>query len=307
MSVQNRRKRRVRPNSSAPSATESGKQKIILWVCGAVLVPLLAGIPAFLQHSDAQAPAPELFQNQRKIVYTGKGTIFAVDRDGILRRFQHLGFETGEKRWSDPPGIEVGEGWQRFVWIIAGNPGTLYAVDFEGRMFLFDYLSGRMDAGDGRLIKIGLPSFKSFTGAYDVFYGLREDGGVCWYRHLGAGTWADNGACSLVKRGMRGYDRLIATGQGVVFAIDANGDLRWFRHLNSALGGYTWEGDGLGPNGQGWIGDLDVTSLDGVVYALTPGYALKWFRYDTPQVYKSGVEGWYNRGTMLLPAAGVSG
>ncbi|GES01582.1 hypothetical protein Acor_36460 [Acrocarpospora corrugata] len=277
--------------------------------CGSVLLALLAGMSAFLMLAEAnpEAPARELFQDQRKIVYTGNGTIFAVDRDGTLRRFQHTGFEKGEKRWGSPPGRAAGEGWQRFVWLIAGNPGTLYAVDFEGRMFLFDHLSDEMDADDGVLVKTGIPAFKSFTGAYDVFYGLREDGGICWYRHLGAGTWAANGDCTLVKRGMRGYDRLVATGQGVLFAIDAKGELHWFRHLNSALGGSNWEGDGYGVNSQGWAADLAVTSLDGIVYAVDSRYALKWFRYDLPQVYKKGLTGWHNGGGFLLPAAGLSG
>ncbi|GIH27582.1 hypothetical protein Aph01nite_58920 [Acrocarpospora phusangensis] len=304
MPVQKRRKRRSPP--AANPAPASGRRRVIFWACGSVLAPLLVGIPAFLQSASGtdQARPPGLFQDQRKILYTGRGTIFAVDRDGVLRRFQHTGYENGEKRWSTPPGVKVGEGWQRYVWLVSGNPGTLYAVDAEGRMFLFDDLSQEMDPDDGKFVKAGLPEFKSFTGAYDVFYGLREDGGICWFRHLGGAEWTSPD-CTLVKTGMRGYDRLVATGHGVVFAVTAAGDLRWFRHLNSTLGGSSWEGDHLAPNATGWSGFLDVTSLNGVVYALDQDYALRWYRYDIPQVYKRGGSGWRGGGPQF-PATGMT-
>ena len=63
------------------------------------------------------------------------------------------------------------------------------------------------------------------------------------------------------------FARIVAGGEGVLYGIDANGDLLWYRHTGDRIGVLSW----LGPEelSSGWSG-------------LSHSFAHMWEPYQPP-------------------------
>ncbi|WP_188190163.1 tachylectin-related carbohydrate-binding protein [Nonomuraea sp. SYSU D8015] len=291
-----------------------------MWLAGAVLIPVVAAIPAYVEFlgddppqqaaKAAQARLPS-FARATKITYAGSGVLYAIFNDGTLHRFVHADPEGGGARWLTPQGEELGGGWNRFRWLEAGANGSLYAVDASGELFRFTYQPGaRLEADSGRSIGQGFNVFEDVSavpgnGSDQIIYGLRPNGDLCWHRYLGpeaAEAWANAGRCKVIKRGWQRYRRIIALDDGVLFTIDERGNLHWHRQREPEKGGTAWYRDDYEPNGIGWLMDLDETAFRGVFYALLRNGELRWLKYVEPGVYKPGYTGWTHLGRPLFPA-----
>jgi GH25 family lysozyme M1 (1,4-beta-N-acetylmuramidase) len=72
-------------------------------------------------------------------------------------------------------------------------------------------------------------------------------------------------------------------GQGVIYAIQPNGDLMWFRHLDPTNGSPSWAQAHGVKIGSGWSAFTKILAGDGgVLYAVQPNGDLMWFRHLDP-------------------------
>ena len=80
-----------------------------------------------------------------------------------------------------------------------------------------------------------------------------------------------------------GRARVFAAGDGVLYGINSNGDLLWYRHLNPTNGGAEWA-SGVGAKiGSGWAMFTSVFGGDkGVLYGIKLGGDLLWYRHLNP-------------------------
>lgn len=179
--------------------------------------------------------------------------IYGIGADGILRWYRHNGATNGV-------GANIAGSWNG-----ANNVST--------------------DWGAFRHV---------FTGGNGVIYGITQDGKLIWLRHAafltgdGAdvpGAWDESRE---VASEWGEYRHVFSAGNGIVYAITADGQLLWFRHLGVADGRAEWEGPM--PLTQGWSNYEHVFSGgDGVIYAVGADGILKWNRHDG---YLTGANDW---------------
>lgn len=115
-----------------------------------------------------------------------------------------------------------------------------------------------------------------------VVYGLRSDGGLIWRRistETGVGTLSSVQASKPVGRGWNTFSGVFSTGEGVVYGVNPNGELVWYRHKNNLARDEEpqWESRVVG---QGWNGFKTIFSPGlGVIYAIKPNGDLVWYRH----------------------------
>ena len=83
-----------------------------------------------------------------------------------------------------------------------------------------------------------------------------------------------------VWSGTRMKSRVFAGDAGVIYGVQANGDLIWYRHLDPVGGANTWS-DGNGAKiGSGWNTFTSITANgQGVIYAVQSNGDLMWYRH----------------------------
>lgn len=150
--------------------------------------------------------------------------------------------------------------------VSSGRNGVLYAVQSNGALLWYRHLDptgGAMTwASAGREIGDGWNMFTAVIAAGDgVLYGVQPSGDLLWYRHLdptgGTVTWANSGGGSTIGTGWQMFHTVIAAGNGVLYGIQPNGDLLWYRHLDPTGGAATWANGGASTTaGTGWNGFL---------------------------------------------------
>jgi hypothetical protein len=78
-----------------------------------------------------------------------------------------------------------------------------------------------------------------------------------------------------------GRSPLEVASNGVIYAINQNNDLMWYRHDGRTDGSFRWAADAGKKVGVGWGGFKQIFSGgDGVIYALTNNGDLMWYRHD---------------------------
>lgn len=106
---------------------------------------------------------------------------------------------------------------------------------------------------------------------------------------------------------------VVSGGSGVLYAIDASGNLRWYMDHDFAGGPTAWDPASGSVIGTGWGGFTKVVSGgQGVVYAVDSAGNLRWYRYlgaGTPSwASNSGTvigTGWNGQSKIVAGGAGV--
>jgi M6 family metalloprotease-like protein len=173
--------------------------------------------------------------------------IYGVRPDGQLAWNRHDGALVGGGAESWGPTKIVGSGWQGLEHVFSADNGVIYAVTADGELRWYRH------------------------GGY-------RDGG-------GLETWEpqDTGH-RVVGRGWNNLRHVFWGGDGVIYVIAPDGELRWLKHNGYPNGGglETWEPQDTGHRvvGRGWGDVLHVFSAgDGIIYAVTPTGELRWFRH----------------------------
>ena len=185
-----------------------------------------------------------------KVFSGGDGVIYGIEPNGNLYWYRHLGRADGSLRWTDGNGRNVGNGWNRFVQVFSGGDGVIYGIEPSGDLYWYRHL-GRADGslrwtdGNGRNVGNGWNRFvKVFSGGDGVIYGIEPNGNLYWYRHLGRADgslrWTDGNGRNVGNGWNRFVTVVSAAGDGVIYGIEPNGDLYWYRHLGRADGSLRW-------------------------------------------------------------------
>lgn len=149
-------------------------------------------------------------------------------------------------------------------------------------------------------VGIGWQNFKSvFSTSDGVIYGIHPNGDLIWYRHNdwrnGMAGWANNSNGIKIGSGWQYFKFVFATNGGVIYAVQSNGDLIWYKHNGWETGAATWANGGSGVKiGSGWQHFTTVfASSNGVIYGIQPGGDLLWYKH---RGWQNGSSTWENNG-----------
>ena len=184
--------------------------------------------------------------------------LFADDRSvyGVLpdgRLYWYPGWQDLSAPLAVDSGMQVGVGWGDFVHVFAGGDGVIYAVTPEGALLWYrdiarDGTNGQNGStgwapSSGTQIGQGWDGFTYvFSGAGEdghegVIYAVGSGGELFWYRDLnrdgsnspdGSTGWAALSG-SQIGTGWSGFRHVVPGGSGVIYAVTATGELRWYR------------------------------------------------------------------------------
>jgi hypothetical protein len=221
--------------------------------------------------------------NDVKRVFPGGGNIiYAITADGTLKWYQHNGFNTGlglESASSWTSSKNVGRGWDGFVDVFSAGEGVIYLIQPDGTLKWHRHLAYRTGEGletpgawaTSRNVGRGWAGYKHvFSGGNGVIYAIANDGTLKWLRHKAyrtgegletPGAWEGP---KNVGRGWGDVQQVFSPGDGIIYAIMADGTLRWFKHVGYLEGrGVESAGAWEGPKdvGRGWAELTNVFAL----------------------------------------------
>jgi Tachylectin/Trypsin len=215
-------------------------------------------------------------------------------------------------------------------------PAFIYGIDARGMLQWYRHDGAKSGAGfqtagawqGARVVGRGWDEVKQvFPGGGDVIYAILADGTLRWYEHkgfnIGAGfESADSwGPPKNVGRGWDGLVDVFSGGEGVIYAVQPDGTLKWYRHLGYQTGqGFETPGSWAKSRsvGRGWSGYKHVFSGgQGVIYVIADDGTLKWFRHkayltgeglETPGAWegpKNVGRGWGDVAQVFSPGDGI--
>lgn len=100
-------------------------------------------------------------------------------------------------------------------------------------------------------------------------------------------TWGSSGQTlsggTVIGEGWNGFTHVTYAGNGVFYAVDADGTLFWYRDLDVAGRTADWADGGVGAViGSGWQNFPLVFASGGAIYASTDDGSLLWYGYSDP-------------------------
>ena len=125
-----------------------------------------------------------------------------------------------------------------------------------------------------------------------ILYGILSDGQLKWYGHNAAltggglesvGSWASK-SMKTIGIGWGEFQQIFAGGDGVVYGVQPNGELKWYRNTGYRTGGgYNdpggWDPKGGKTIGIGWGEFKQIFSTGkGIIYGVAASGELKWYR-----------------------------
>jgi hypothetical protein len=159
----------------------------------------------------------------------------------------------------------------------------------------------------------GTVSVDSGLPRVGTIYGIDSNGDLRWYRYSGQGEqdpsgskgWDPNSG-NRVGNGWQNFLFVMGCGDGVILAINPDGDLLWYQYdgdgEDDPSGSIGWHPNSGNPIGNGWQNFLHVfvTPREGrfsssrlTVYAVADDGDLRWYAYDgNGESDISGASGW---------------
>lgn len=134
-------------------------------------------------------------------------------------------------------------------------------------------------------------------------YGVEPNGDLRWYRYDGSGQFSPDGAIgwarnsrNVIGNGWNGFKFLCGGGNGVLFGVEPNGDLRWYQYtagdgVEDRAGSRGWDVKSRNIIGNGWAGFVSLVctpkagSTSGgrkpasTLYGVEPKGDLRWYKY----------------------------
>ena len=141
-------------------------------------------------------------------------------------------------------------------------------------------------------------------------FAVEQGGDLRWYRYDGHGQPDPTGGTgwhpssgNVIGNGWANFRRIVGTGAGI-FAVEQNGDLRWYRYDGRGeadpSGATGWHANSGNVIGNGWANFTDLTGgtndsggFGAVLYAVAQNGDMLWYRYDGHgEPDRSGATGW---------------
>jgi len=224
------------------------------------------------------------WNNFLKVFSGGDGVIYAIEHAGLDPRtgqrlgghllwYRHDGRSDGSFTWAGGTGAKVGNGWANFKHVFSGGDGVIYVITDNGALawYRHDGWSDGIFAWNARssnALRFDWTNFKHvFSGGDGVIYavknveldartGRRSGGDLMWYRHDGwrdgGSSWAAGDAGKKVGTGWGNFKHVFAGRDGVIYAVQENGDLLWYRHDGRGDGSFKWATGSGNKVGNGW-------------------------------------------------------
>jgi hypothetical protein len=186
----------------------------------------------------------------------------------------------------------------------------MYHVDALSQLRRWS-LSSAADGGAGdwkeHPIGTGWGALTLVAGGSGVLFAIDPEGNLRWYRDAGvAGAgpadWSP-GSGSAIGTGWNGFAGVTSGGQGVIYTVDAAGNLRWYRYLGGD-GSPSWATGSGTIIGTGWNELSIVGGGSGVIYAVDSSGSLSWYRHLDPT---GGTASWAADGIGQRIGAGWQG
>ena len=238
-----------------------------------------------------------------KYLFSGrpKGVLYVVDSEGNLIWYRHRGWQDGNANWDNGgQGKIVGNGFFfEKMFAGAGNQFSaesillpIYGINSNGDLMWYyhaDSSNGSFKWEHGEGAKVGWvwsPFVNVFSSTNkNVIYGVHQNGQLWWYMHYGhcdgSFNWSNGGNHAVVGSGWNRYSNVIAGDWGIIYGIDPNGDLMWYKHHGYDAGILNWANGGVGVKvGTGWNMFTHVVSAgDGIIYGIKPNGDLMWYKH----------------------------
>ncbi|MER6558676.1 tachylectin-related carbohydrate-binding protein [Streptomyces sp. NPDC001027] len=229
--------------------------------------------------------------------------IYGITPEGELRWYRHDGWQDGTASWTaGQGGVRVSGGWDIYTTVFGGGEGVIYGITPEGELRWYRH-DGWQDgtaswtAGQGGVrVSGGWDAYTTvFSGGEGVIYGITPEGELRWYRHDGwqdgTPSWTAGQGGVRVSGGWDIYTTVFSGGEGVIYGITPEGELRWYRHDGWQDGTPSWTaGQGGNLISGGWnIYSKVFGGGEGVIYAVTPEGQLRWYRHDG---WQDGTASW---------------
>ena len=134
-------------------------------------------------------------------------------------------------------------------------------------------------------------------------FGVEPNGDLRWYRYDGSGQfspdgsigWAPNSS-NVIGNSWNNFKFLCGGGDGVLFAVEPNGDLRWYQYaagdgVEDRAASRGWSTNSRNVIGNGWAGFLSLACTPkagptfggndpaSTLYGVEPNGDLRWYRY----------------------------
>ncbi len=115
-----------------------------------------------------------------------------------------------------------------------------------------------------------------------MFFGVDENKQLRWHRYLGLDAWGDptwhpkGGA--VVGHGWN-FAHIVAADDGVMFAVDARGIMRWYQYTGDA-GQFAWHPNSSRVVGHGWFFEALTYVGNGTILAITKDGDMRWYGYQ---------------------------
>lgn len=214
------------------------------------------GLPDWTSLSEQMLSPPGGWTDYSQVIAAENGVFYAVRSDGSLVWFRHIGLdEDGNAEWANDGRetvVSSATNWSNFSTLAYGGDGVIYASVFAGPLFWFRHLD-RLNGSNswsaprsGTVVHWTWPNYGTIISAGDgVIYGRRNDGRLAWYRHLGWETgaiqWEDRSETPLSPDpAFADAASIVSGGEGVIYAVRADGWLAWYRHLGWEDGSPVW-------------------------------------------------------------------
>jgi Tachylectin len=191
--------------------------------------------------------------NFKSVFASSNGVIYVVKWDGSLWRYRDTHWQNGAPinnppTLASPAGPGPDDRWDRYRLVFATSDGVIYAIDWSG-VTLYRYRDANWQSGLGSMpfTSREVASRREVGNAYDwshypsvcatsqgVIYALDREGALWRYRDT---AWQHGrqlmpiGSSQLVANAGwgAGLKTVFATSDGIVYAIDWSGNLRWFQ------------------------------------------------------------------------------
>ncbi|GMX65420.1 hypothetical protein Elgi_46900 [Paenibacillus elgii] len=145
-------------------------------------------------------------------------------------------------------------------------------------------------------------------------YGVDQNGNLRWYRYKGNGEynpagnqgWYPNSG-NIVGNGWHSFRNLFSGGNGVLYGVEQNGNLRWYQYLGNGehnpAGNQGWYSNSGNIIGNGWHNFRFIFSSPwegrevpnrSAIYGVDQNGNLRWYRYlGNGEHNPAGNQGWH--------------
>ncbi|MDI3403982.1 tachylectin-related carbohydrate-binding protein [Streptomyces cavernicola] len=186
-----------------------------------------------------------------------------------------------------------------------------YHVDDEGQLRRWTYTAPLTGDATWQQTSIA-PSWsaaKTISGGDGVLFTITPSGALRWhkdnnYNGVGGASWHTSSGAT-IGTDWSEFTTVVAGGDGVLYAVDSNGRLYWYRYLGTA-GEFSWANGGVGRLlGTGWGTFPRIAAGgNGILYAVTSTGQLRWYRHLSPT---GGNASWANGGIGTTVGTGWGG